>query len=172
MPPPLATPTDFETVRMTSEMGNTILRHVFRWKSSTRSMGDLAKVFTRESVEWGSWPAPLTACIGPDHAAYRKPGKHSGLATNPANLGQGQDDHALLGPFNQTILAYKGAPASAPMDQVYEYSHDRSTWHPIPNGAYSIVRTVQSLGDGRVQITITKTSRTKPGDKLEVKKVF
>lgn len=168
-----ATPTGFTTVRMTSETGDTILRHVFRWTSDTGSMADLAQVFTREKVTWPQWPAALLACIGLPHgAAYIISGHHSGLATNPANVGQGQDDHALMGPFNQVMLNYKGAPVRAPMDQVYEYSHDRASWLPIPNSTYSIVREVTELAGNRVQIKITKTNTTKPGDTFSVKKIF
>ena len=154
-------------------MVDTILRHVFKWTSDTGNMPDLAQAFTRERVTWPQWPAALTACIGLPHgAAYTSPGHHSGLATNPANLGKGQDDHALMGPFNQTILSFQGPSVRAPMDQVYEYSYDRANWLPIPNSTYSIVREVTGLPGGKVQIKITKTNTTKPSDTFAVKKIF
>ncbi len=169
-----AVPTDFKTVQMSSQTGDTILRHVFKWTSDTGSMNDLARVYTREHVSWPQWPAGLTACIGRPHGdAYLRPGQHTGLAAaNPASSGTGTDDHALLGPFNQTILNYAGAPASAPMDQVYQYSYDQVNWMPIPNSSYTIVRKVTSLPDGRVQLEITKTNANKPGDTFTVRKVF
>lgn len=168
-----AIPTGFSTVAMKSEMADTILRHTFKWSSDTGNMMDLAQVFTRERVTWPQWPAGLVACIGLPHgAAYTGPGQHSGLAANPANVGQGQDDHALMGPFNQTVLSYAGLPDSAPMDQVYEYSYDRNTWSPIPNSNFTIVREVAALPGGHVEIKITKTSVNRPGETFTVRKTF
>ena len=168
-----ATPTGFRTISMSSQMADTILRHTFTWASDTGNLPDLAGVFTRERVTWPQWPAALTACIGLPHgAAYKVPGHHSGLAANPASMGQGQDDHALMGPFNQSILNYQGAAVRAPMDQVYEYSYDRVDWFPIPNSTFSIVREVTAMADGRVQLSITKTNLTKPGDHFVVRKIF
>ena len=168
-----ATPTNFRTIFMSSQLADTILRHTFQWDSDTGSLGDLAGAVTRERVNWPLWPVALTACIGLPHgAAYIAPGHHSGLAANPANIGQGQDDHALMGPFNQTILNYEGALLRAPMDQVYEYSYDRVNWLPIPNSTFSIVREVTGLAGGRVQLSITKTNLTNPRDRFVVKKIF
>jgi hypothetical protein len=168
-----ATPTEFTTVRMSSQMNDAILRHEFRWTSDTGSMQDLAQVFTRERVTWQQWPAALTNCIGPSHGEeYTRPGQHTGLANNPANIGKGQDDHALLGPFNETVLNYNGPAVRALMEQVYEYSHDRVDWLPIPHSTYSIVREVSAIAGGRVQIKITKTNATRPRDTFTVTKVF
>ncbi len=169
-----AIPTDFATVLMSSQTSDTILRHVFKWTSDTGNLNDLARVYTRESVSWPQWPDALTACIGRPHGdAYLRPGQHTGLAAaNPASSGTGTDDHALLGPFNQSILNYNGAPASAPMDQVYQYSYDQVNWLPIPNSSYTIVRKVSSVAGGRVQLEITKTNTSKPGDTFTVRKIF
>jgi hypothetical protein len=170
----LAIPTKFKTMKMVSELDDTILRHTFKWESDTGSMQDLQRTYTRENVKWGQWPKTLTDCIGLPHGkAYLTPGHHTGLASaNPASTGQGSDGHALMAVFNQTILNYAGPPAQAKMDQVYEYSHDRINWFSIPESAYTIVREVKDLGNNKVQLTITKTNKTKPSDKFTVKKIF
>jgi hypothetical protein len=167
-----ATPTGFRTILMSSQMNDTILRHTFAWTSDTGNLLDLAGVVTREKVTWPQWPAALTACIGPSHAAYRAAGHHTGLAANQASLGQGNDEHALMGPFNQSILNYRGAAVRAPMEQVYEYSYDRANWVPIPNSTFSIVREVTEMADGRVQLSITKSNQTKLGDRFVVRRIF
>lgn len=168
-----ATPTRFRKIAMSSQMDYTILRHTFRWASDTGNLQDLAVAVTRERVTWPQWPLELTACIGLPHgAAYTAPGHHAGLAVNPANMGQGQDDHALMGPFNQTILNYRGGLVRAPMHQVYEYSYDRVNWLPIPGSTFSIVREVTGLAGGRVQLSITKTNLTNPGDRFVVRRIF
>jgi hypothetical protein len=169
-----ATPTGFQTIAMSSQLFDAILRHTFRWASDTGNLQDLAVVFTRERVTWPQWPQALVNCIGLPHGAeYTVPGQHTGLAAaNPASAGQGQDDHALMGPFNQTILHYQGAAIRAPMEQVYEYSYDRVNWLPIPNSGFSIVREVTGLANGRVQLSITKTNLTNPGDRFVVRRIF
>lgn len=168
-----ATPVGFRTISMTSQMDSTILSHRFEWASDTGNLLDLQIAYTRERVTWPQWPAGLVACIGLPHgAAYTVAGVHSGLAANPANTGRGTDDHALLGPFNQAILNYNGAPLRAQMDQVYEYSYDRVNWLQIPGSNYTIVREVIALPGGRVQLSITKTSVTRPNDRFVVRKVF
>lgn len=167
-----AVPTGFATVSMKSATENTILEHVFRWTSDTGNLADLATVFTRENVSWPQWPAALTACIGTHGDAYRGPGRHTGLASNPANVGRGEDRHALLGPFNESILSYSGPAAAARMDQVYEYSHDRASWLPIPGSTYTITREVSQQSGKRVQLKITKTSTTNARDSFTVTRVF
>lgn len=168
-----ATPTNFRTIVMSSQLGDMILRHTFQWKSDTGSLGDLAGAFVRERVNWPLWPVALRACIGLPHGAeYLAPGHHSGLGYSLANTGQGKDDHSLMAVFNQTILNYQGALLSAPMDQVYEYSYDKVNWLPIPNSTFSIVREVTGLAGGRVQVSITKTNLTNPRDRFVVKKIF
>jgi len=168
-----ATPIGFTTIKMSSELVDTILRHTFKWTSDTGNMGDLAAVVTREYVTWGQWPVALTACIGLPHgAAYTHPGHHGGLAANPANLGKGQDDHALMGPFSGAVLNFAGAATVAPMDQVYQYSYDRINWLPIPGSTFTIVREVRALGGGRVQLKLIKTNTTKPADTFTVTKIF
>ena len=169
-----AIPKDFKTAKMSSQLADTILRHEFKWVSDTGNMLDLAKVYTREKVTWPQWSKKLTDCIGLPHgAAYTRAGHHTGLAAgNPANTGKGQDDHALMGPFNQTILNFKGPAERASMDQVYEYSYDKVNWLPIPNSKFTIVREVKGLPNDKVQISITKTSVAKPNDKFVVKKIF
>jgi hypothetical protein len=168
-----AVPTGFATIRMESADADAILRHTFKWTSDTGDLADLAQVYMREYVTWPQWPAALTACIGLPHGAeYLHPGFHGGIAANPANTGQGKDDHATIGVFNQTILNYSGAQASAPMDQVYQYSYDRVNWLPIANSSYTIVRTVTALPGNQVEIKITKTNTTKAGDTFTVRKTF
>ena len=168
-----AVPSGFMTIAMTSQLSNTILRHTFRWTSDTGNVPDLALAVTRERVTWPQWPAALTACIGLPHgAAYIGPGHHVGLANNPATLAMGQDDHALMGPFNGAILNYAGGPVSAHMDQVYEYSYDRVNWMPIPNSNFTIVRHVTGLAGGHVRLSITKTNVHKPADTFVVQRTF
>jgi hypothetical protein len=77
-----------------------------------------------------------------------------------------------MGPFNQSILNYRGAAVRAPMEQVYEYSYDRANWVPIPNSTFSIVREVTEMADGRVQLSITKSNQTKLGDRFVVRRIF
>lgn len=168
-----AIPTGFRTVSMSSQMGDMILRHNFRWKSDTGNLQDLAMAVTRERVSWPQWPPVLAAYMGQYGAVYVAPGHHTGMTMPSTNLGQGQDDHQLLGPFNQTIFSYRGGLLKAPMEQVYEYSYDRVNWLPIPGSNFSIVREVTGLlGGGRVQISIIKTNLANPADRFVVKKLF
>ena len=168
-----ATPSGFRTIHMSSQMDDTILRHGFTWTSDTGNLPDLARVTMRAKVTWPQWSADLTACIGLQHgAAYTAPGFHNGLANNSAFTGQGSDDHLLMGPFSDSILKYRGAAVRAPMEQVYEYSYDSMNWLPILNSRFSIVREVTGMADGRVQLSITKTNLTKPGDCFVVRKIF
>jgi hypothetical protein len=169
-----AIPTDFKTTAMNSQVGDTILRHTFTWKSDTNSLQDLAQTVTREYVRWPLWPAAITAFINPAFgAAYMAPGSHHGLAAaNPASSGSGQDDHGLFGPFNQTIIDYRGALILAPMDQVYQYSHDRATWYDIPNSNFTIVRSAEGQAGGRVKLSITKTRVGKPAETYTVSKIL
>jgi hypothetical protein len=166
-----ATPTGFRTTSMSSRLDNTYLRHTFRWVSDTGSLQDLAATFTREKVTWPQWPLALLDCIGDDDL-YKSPGQHTGLAANPASMGGGTDDHALLGPFSQKILSYRGVAVSAPMDQVYEYSYDSVNWLPIPDSTFKIVRELTGLTNGRVQLSITKTNKTNPRDSFVVRRIF
>jgi hypothetical protein len=169
-----ATPIDFKTTAMTSQVGDTILRHTFTWKSDTGSLPDLAQTVTREHVRWPQWPAAITAFINPDFgAAYMAPGFHHGLASaNPASTGSGQDDHGLFGPFNQRIIDYRGALIQAPMDQTYQYSHDRVTWHDIPNSGFTIVRSAEGAPGGKVKLSLTKTRVGKPTETFTVTKIL
>jgi hypothetical protein len=164
-------PIKFTTTLMQSEMADTILRHQFKWESDTGSLADLSTVVIRENVSWGQWPQALTNCIGDAHAAYTHPGHHVGLAVNHGNIGRGQDDHSLFGPFNGTILAYTGADQSAPMNQVYEYSFDNARWLPIPESEYTIVREVAPQPGNRVKLSLTKTNKTKPSDHFRIEKI-
>jgi len=165
-------PVKFTTTLMQSEMADTILRHQFKWESDTGSLADLSTVVIRENVTWGQWPQALTNCIGDAHAAYTHPGHHVGLATNHGNIGGGQDDHSLLGPFNQAILAYTGPAQSASMNQVYEYSFNSVRWLPIAGSEYTIVREVAPQPGNRVKLSLTKTSKTKPSDHFSIEKFF
>jgi len=168
-----AVPINFTTTGMQSEMGDTILRHTFKWDSDTGNLADLANAYTRENVTWPQWPGPLTACIGLPHGAeYTHAGNHTGLANNRANVGSGRDDHSLLGPFNQTILTYTGPTLQAPMTQVYEYSYDQVNWLPIANSNYTIVREVEAMPGNKVKLKLTKTNTTKPGDRFSISKIF
>jgi hypothetical protein len=165
-------PVRFTTTLMQSEMADTILRHQFKWESDTGSLADLSTVVIRENVTWGQWPQALTNCIGDAHAAYTHPGHHVGLATNHGNIGGGQDDHSLLGPFNQTILSYTGPAQSASMNQVYEYSFNSVRWLPIAGSEYTIVREVAPQPGNRVKLSLTKTSKTKPSDHFSIERFF
>jgi hypothetical protein len=165
-------PVKFTTTLMQSEMADTILRHQFKWESDTGSLADLSTVVIRENVTWGQWPQALTNCIGDAHAAYTHPGHHLGLATNHGNIGGGQDDHSLLGPFNQTILSYTGPAQSASMNQVYEYSFNSVRWLPIAGSEYTIVREVAPQPGNRVKLSLTKTSKTKPSDHFSIERFF
>lgn len=166
-----ARPIGFRTTSMSSLWDDMALKHMIKWKSDTGNLSDLAIAWTREHVTWPLWPAALTACIGDAHAPYRQPGHHTGLVVNPANLGQGEDKHALFGPFNERILNHRGAAVRAPMEQVYEYSYDQVIWFPIPDSRFLMVREVTDLGGGRVQISITKSNQTKPSERFVVKKI-
>jgi hypothetical protein len=165
-------PVKFTTTLMQSEMADTILRHQFKWESDTGTLADLTAVAIRENVTWGQWPDALINCIGDAHAAYTHPGHHAGLAVNQGNVGTGQDDHSLLGPFNQTVLNYTGAALSALMDQVYEYSYDRVKWFPIAGSGYTIVREVAPQPANRIKLSLTKTNKTKPSDRFSIEKLF
>jgi hypothetical protein len=169
-----AIPTDFKTTAMTSQMGDTILRHTFTWKSDTGSLQDLAQAVTREHVRWPQWPPAITAFINPAFgAAYMTPGSHHGLANaNPASSGSGQDDHGLFGPFNQTIIDYRGPLIQAPMDQTYQYSHDRVNWQDIPGSSFTIVRSAEGAAGGKVKLSLTKTRVGKPSETFTVSKIL
>ena len=160
-------PIDFGTAKFTNNADGTIT-HKVQWKSDTGTPKDLGKCWTRESIRWPQWDKAVTDCIGDDFKTYRQAGSHHGMKPNPAwDPGNGNscdDTHALMGPLSGKVLNFKGpGTLVASMDQTYEWSQDKVTWHKFPNSSYTIVRTISAVGN-KVKVELKKTNKNKPGD--------
>lgn len=147
---------NFHTAQLSGDGSG--IKHVVAWESSSGNLRDLAHITTRERVSWMA-PAP-----GMDlylEQGYRQGGQHTGLATGATgDMGHGTDNHAILGPFQSSILRVPdNTTLLFSMDQTYEYTEDGSNWTTIPGSQCTIVRTVTRQGRNlRLQITKTDGS--------------
>lgn len=121
--------------------------HQFRWQSSNGNMGSLATVGTRERVTHRTNPAaaPFDAVVnGGIPMTFTQ-----GATTNTgANTGRNGDDHSVGNP--SLILARPLTVGSVIADQVYEYTTDGATWHPIAGADYEIEKGVRMSGGNLV----------------------
>lgn len=171
--PPLlkATVIDFKTTTLKKHMIG--IEHGFMCVSDTGDLKDLAGTFIREHVSWKAPSAAIAAFMVND-PHYKAPNHHYGNAGGKADWPiPHQDVHGARQPFNEALCkAYAGVPISLTFDQVYEFSSDNKvTWKAIPNSAFTLVRTLSSVG-GRGCITMKKTNVTRPQETVTSDQLF
>jgi hypothetical protein len=121
--------------------------HNLSWQSSNGNMASLANVGTRERVTHRTNPAgpPFDPVINAGIPMTFTQGAHT---NSGANFGGNRDDHSVGNPA--LILRRPIAVGSVIADQVYEYTTDGTTWHPIPEAQYEIEKGVRTFGGQNV----------------------
>jgi hypothetical protein len=121
--------------------------HELTWKSSNGNMQSLTNVGTREKVDFRS--NPTSPPFDPIVNSGLQMSYTQGATTNAgANIGSCKDDHSIANP---SILTRRPlSVGSLVADQVYEYTTDGITWHPIPGSQYEIEKGVRNSRNGHV----------------------
>jgi hypothetical protein len=121
--------------------------HRLTWQSSNGRMASLAQVGTRERVTHRTNPAgpPFDALI---NANIPMAFTQGALTNAGAQGGSNYDDHSTGNPA--LIVRRPLGVGSVIADQIYEYTADGATWHPIPGAQYEIEKGVRMAGGQHV----------------------